>query len=174
MNVVGFEALMLGAAIGQQLFSCLATTMPDPPSCVYLFQKGKNSHFDLRWPPRLKSVGLLFLFWCFKVEMYSNLTCALKRKKNQFGDQSQFHVAAVFFFSTAPRGNVFKAVQQGNSEGKWTGCLKVTFSLLHPMRTLKQKMWDLSPLLYAQPFSIMIMMCYLWFNFHTDCCTIES
>lgn len=147
--------------------------MPDPPSCVYLFQKGKNSHFDLHWPPRLKSVGLLLLFWCFKVEMYNNLTCALKRKKINSVINLNFMWLLCFFSQPAPRGNVFKAVQQGNSEGKWTGCLKVTFSLFHPMWTLKQKMWDLSPLLYAQPFSRMIMMCYLWFNCRTDCCRIE-
>lgn len=35
--------------------------------------------------------------------MYNNLTCALQRK-NQFDDQSQFHVAAVFFPQLRPEG----------------------------------------------------------------------
>lgn len=132
MNAVGFEALMLGAAIGQQLFSCLATTMPDSPSCVYLFQKGKNSHFDLRWPPRLKSVGLPLLFWCFKVEMYSNLTCALKRKKiNSVINLNFMWLLCFFFFNHTPR-ECFQSGSTRQLGGKMNRLLKSYFFTVTP------------------------------------------
>lgn len=81
MNVVGFEALVLETIISRELFSCSATTPPGPPSCFLSFRKGQNFSF---WPAvaqRLKSVVLVLPVWCLIVEMYSNLTLALKKKK---------------------------------------------------------------------------------------------
>lgn len=38
-----------------------------------------------------------------------------KKEKNQSGDQSQFHMAVVFFSALPPLGNVFRVIQQGSS-----------------------------------------------------------
>lgn len=40
-----------------------------------------------------------------------------EKEKNQSGDQSQFHMAVVFFFFSAlpPPGNVFRVIQQSSS-----------------------------------------------------------
>lgn len=127
MNGVGFEALMLWATIGQELFSCFATTLPDPPSCVYLFQKGKNSHFDLYWPLRLKSVGLLLLFWCFKVEMYNTRTCALKRKKINSMINLNFMWVLCFFFQPHPEGMFSKRFSKAAVGGNEQITLKLLF-----------------------------------------------
>lgn len=38
-----------------------------------------------------------------------------EKEKNQSGDQSQFHMAVVFFSASPPLGNVLRVIQQGGS-----------------------------------------------------------
>lgn len=163
MDDVGFEALMLWATIGQELFSCFATTLPDPPSCVYLFQKGKNSHFDLCRPPRLKSVGLLLLFWCFRVEMYNNRTCALKRKKKSIRWSISISCGCcVFFFSTPPWRNVCQSGSARQLWGKMSRLLQSFFFVV------PQKVdFEIKDILSY------IIMCRPWCICHTDCLWIS-
>lgn len=111
MNVVGFEAFMLETIISRELFSCSATTLPGPPSCFLSFSKRAKFLILTCSGPAALSCSFFFAVagLMFNSRDVQQPNIGAWKRKNQSGDQSQFHMTVVFFLGLTSLRECFRS-----------------------------------------------------------------